>query len=249
MAGRMGKREHHKNRLAPFVPLLKPTIDSPAWREMSHGAQCLYVALKYECSNTGNKAHLSTRRAAHRLRAGRHKVREWFAELEHYGFIVLLSPGCLGVDGKGKAPHWRLTEKGSTSKRSADGLFEPPSNDFLRWNGTQFDPAPYREKRGHTAWDSNKLKKQNPGSPVRSRVVPPYAPPLVPPYAPGNAESGSPVGAIHEEQGGSPVGAISRITTTRALSHSHGKLWAKPTITDLGERRSKPRRRTNGRRA
>lgn len=45
----MGRDKHemrHKNRLPPFVPLLIATLDSPAWRAMSHGAHMLYVALK-----------------------------------------------------------------------------------------------------------------------------------------------------------------------------------------------------------
>ena len=66
--------------------------------------------------------YLSNRLAARELKASRQKIREWFAELEHYGFIVLAIPGCLGVDGKGKAPHWRLTELGTTSRASAEGL-------------------------------------------------------------------------------------------------------------------------------
>jgi protein ImuB len=33
-------------------------------------------------------------------------------EIQHYGFGVITSGACLGVDGKGKAPHWRLTEVG-----------------------------------------------------------------------------------------------------------------------------------------
>ena len=72
-----------------------------------------------------NKAFVSYRDACKELSNGRHKIREWFAELEHYGFIVLATAGSLGVDGKGKAPHWRLTELGNTSKASADGLLRP----------------------------------------------------------------------------------------------------------------------------
>jgi hypothetical protein len=41
------------------------------------------------------------------LTASPSKIREWFAELEHYGFIVLHQPGNLGVDGKGKARAWQ----------------------------------------------------------------------------------------------------------------------------------------------
>ena len=109
----MGK--HHKNRLPPFVPLLVTTLDSPAWRETSHGAKLLFVALKRRVQNGRNRAYLSYRVAERELKSSRRKIREWFAELEHYGFIVLAVPGSLGVDGRGKAPHWRLTELGNTS--------------------------------------------------------------------------------------------------------------------------------------
>jgi hypothetical protein len=36
----------------------------------------------------------------------------------------------LGVNGKGKAPHWRLTEVGY--------MHEPPTKDFLKWDGEMF---------------------------------------------------------------------------------------------------------------
>ena len=36
--------------------------------------------------------------------------REALRPFQHYGFIVMTDPGGLGVEGKGKAPHFRLTE-------------------------------------------------------------------------------------------------------------------------------------------
>ena len=39
-------------------------------------------------------------------------------------------PGYLGVDGKGKAPHWRLTE--------LSYLGQPATRDFERWDGIKF---------------------------------------------------------------------------------------------------------------
>ena len=42
----MSKRNKDKGRLPPFVPLLKETLESPAWRQLSHGAKALYVSLK-----------------------------------------------------------------------------------------------------------------------------------------------------------------------------------------------------------
>ena len=83
------KKSKDKGRIpGTFTPLLHSTLDTAAWMQLSHGAQCLYIALKRQCANTGNRAYLSTRDAARRLKASRDKIREWYAELAHYGFIL-----------------------------------------------------------------------------------------------------------------------------------------------------------------
>ena len=134
-----------KNKIeGPFVALLLTTLDSPAWQALSHGSKWLYVALKRRKSNNGNRAYISYRTAQKEIKSSTKKIGEWFAELKHYGFIELVIPHSLGLDGKGKAPHWRLTECGRTSKASENGLFDPPTNDFLKSDGTLFDPKPYR---------------------------------------------------------------------------------------------------------
>jgi hypothetical protein len=133
----MSKKD--KGRLPQFVPLLVATIDSPAWRATSHGARSLYISLKRRVPKGRNRAFLSYRDAKQELQCSHSSIRKWFKELEHYGFIVLAQHGCLGVEGKGQAPHWRLTEMGATSKASSEGIFEPPTNDFLRWDGILFE--------------------------------------------------------------------------------------------------------------
>ena len=148
----MTKRD--KGRLAPFVPLLITTLNSPAWKAMSHGAKSLYVALKRRVPRERNRAYISYRDAQKEIHAHPRRICEWFRELEHYGFIVMVTPGCLGVEGKGKSPHWRLTELGATSKTTAEGLPEPPSRDFQNWDGTKF-------------------KKQKPATPVGSSTATP----------------------------------------------------------------------------
>ncbi len=135
----MSRKAKDKGRIGgPFVPLLIHTIDTPAWRIMSHGAKALYIALRRRYSpNTHNNGRifLSTRDAANEINSHRDRITRWFRELQHCGFIVMTNPGCLGVDGKGKAPHWRLTELGSY----VGGILEPPTRDFLRWNGEPFE--------------------------------------------------------------------------------------------------------------
>src|SRR5262245_8199111 len=103
---------HRRTKLPPFVPLYKETMKTPAWIALSNGARMLYVLLKWNYNtNLGNHVFVSTRDAAKKLGSNRDFVRRWFRELQHYGFIVMVRPGGLGVEGRGKAPHWRLTEQ------------------------------------------------------------------------------------------------------------------------------------------
>jgi hypothetical protein len=59
-----------KGRLPPFVPLLVSTIDTPAWRAMSHGARSLYVSLKRRVPKQRNRAYLSYREASREIGFG-----------------------------------------------------------------------------------------------------------------------------------------------------------------------------------
>src|SRR5262245_54057721 len=115
-----------------FVMVLADVLDTPAWRAMSHGARSLYIALKrrYRKDNNGS-IYLSQRNAEIELGSSRRNVRRWFKELQHYGFIAMTRRGSLGLNGKGKASHWRLTE--------APYLHDPPTRDFATWNGAPFD--------------------------------------------------------------------------------------------------------------
>jgi hypothetical protein len=137
------KHEKDKGRLSPFVPLLIDTLDTPAWRAMSHGARSLYVALKrrygHNIHNNG-RLFLSHRDAAEEIGSHRDEVGRWYRELQHYGFIVLQTAGVLGVEGRGQAPRWRLTELGY--------MRDPPTRDFLRWNGKRFKKTESRPGNG-----------------------------------------------------------------------------------------------------
>ena len=154
----MSRRERDKGRLAPFVPLLITTIDSRAWCAMSRDVRCLYISLRRRVPNGRNKAYLSYRQAELELRASQRKIAVWFRELVYYGFIVLHTHGSLGVDGKGKSPHWRLTELGQTRAASSSDQPEHPTCDFLKWNGVRFPRT-----RRITNPDYRR-KKQNPAS-------------------------------------------------------------------------------------
>jgi hypothetical protein len=140
----MSKRDREKGRLSPFVPYLKETMREPAWKSMSLGARMLYLHIKARYniqSHNNGKLYLPTRTAAEELGGScLRQVGRWFRELQHYGFIVMINGGSLGVDGKGHAPRWRLTELGYMN--------DPPTRDYSRWQGDLFvEQKPRRKKQ------------------------------------------------------------------------------------------------------
>jgi len=123
----------HRTSSSPFVKLMIEIIDAPAWRAMSHGAKSLYIALRRRYNaiiDNNGKIYLPQRVAQKELRSKRDQIARWFRELQHYGFIVMVSPGYLGLNGHGRAARWRLTEL-SCNK-------EQPTKNFLAWNGVAF---------------------------------------------------------------------------------------------------------------
>src|SRR5262245_27248813 len=154
--GRMKRQD--KGRLPPFVALLKDTLASPAWKEMSHGARSLYVALKARYSSTlhnNGRIYLSQRSAGREIGSSANQITRWFRELQHFGFIVQTKGGCLGVNGKGMAPRWRLTECGYHN--------DPPTRDFMRWSGQAFSSSrPTRKKRAEKKSESCSGKPLHP---------------------------------------------------------------------------------------
>jgi len=116
-------------------------LDSAAWRAMSHGARSLYIALKrryFPSRHNNGRIRLSQREAQKQLGAGFTQITRWYRELRYYGFIVMTEPGCLGIEGKGKAPQWRLTEVAYMRGTSSKGSEDMPTMDFLKWNGVPF---------------------------------------------------------------------------------------------------------------
>jgi hypothetical protein len=136
------KNSAHNN--GPFVMLFIELLDAPAWRALSHGAKVLYIALRRRYNATidnNGKIYLPQRTAEKELHSHRDQIARWFRELEHYGFVVLTSKGHLGVHGLGRAPCWRLTELPYKN--------EPPTKDFLAWNGVPFGSQKTESRPGN----------------------------------------------------------------------------------------------------
>jgi len=188
-------RKRYKGKISgPFVPLLKDTLKTPAWKALSHGARSLYVLLKWRYNNNlTNAVYLSTRDAEKELGRGgeRRNVMRWFRELEYYGFIVKVQLAHHGANGHGKAPHWRLTD--------VKHLRKEPTREFLRWDGRLFDEP----KRARRYPPKNRSRGVNvPSTPV------PTSPPLVPKRKAQNGTSGGNVPSISANGTGTHVPSI-----------------------------------------
>jgi hypothetical protein len=100
---------------------------------MSHGAKWLYFLLRRRCYpnvEDNGRVFLSQREAAQILNSHRNHIARWFRELQHYDFIIMTTPGRLGLNGKGRAPRWLLPEL--PYKDAA------PTQNYLAWNGVPF---------------------------------------------------------------------------------------------------------------
>jgi hypothetical protein len=173
--------------------LLYETLESAAYRQLSFGARALLTALRMRCVKNNGHVYLSQRDAEEELgHCDRHDIANWFRELQHYGFIVQTEGASLGVDGKGKAPHWRITDMPTRGK---NGELVTPTKDFLRWDGVLFEPH-VRPSRRWNVRKQGALKKQNPGGHVATTVGG-TSPPLVGGTSPPpNAGSGGNVPPI-----------------------------------------------------
>jgi hypothetical protein len=210
-----------KGRLPPFVPVLKDTVKTAAWKALSHGARSLYVTLKAKYNNKlQNAVYVSTRDAEEELGqySTRRNVMRWFRELQHYAFIVMVSAAHHGVNGQGKAPHWRLTEEWYLGKA--------PTRDFLSWDGIPFTEKRKRDAPSFTA--KNRIRGDNG---VTTLVQTGY--PLVPEIVPSAAEAGDHGVSMSDQIGGAHGVAITSLTTPYAdpnLLSAFEALWSAPPV-------------------
>jgi hypothetical protein len=156
----MSRKSKGEKIRGQFSPFFHETARSAAYRQLSFGARALFTALRLRCFRNNGHVYLSQRDAEEELgRGNRNDIANWYRELEHYGFIVKTEAASLGVDGKGKATHWRITDLPTWN---GGGEVKLATKDFLRWDGTVFEPHVPPSRR----WSARKqatLKKQNPG--------------------------------------------------------------------------------------
>jgi hypothetical protein len=150
-------KKHKSERY--FVRLFIDTMESPAWHDMSHVAQALYIAFKKRYNRKTQAAvFLSVRDAAKELNLNKDSIRGKHRELEHYGFIRRIKPARVGKHS-GKAALYQLTDEAYEGK--------PPSMDFTFWNGVSFEQTVRDSRTQCTGFsdtsvrESRTLKKGN----------------------------------------------------------------------------------------
>jgi hypothetical protein len=125
-------------------------MKSAAWQALSVGARATYIELcaNYN-TNMQNAVYLSIRTGAEKLGADKKTVIRWLHELLHYGFIVMVERGTIGVYGYGRATQYRLTDRAYAGSAATYA--------FENWTGQLFNPEP----DGGRNW---RPKKQKPGA-------------------------------------------------------------------------------------
>jgi hypothetical protein len=114
-------------------------LETAAFEHLSADATRVYLFMKkrYNGKNNG-QVIFSHRDAMEALRSGWRRASNALAELEHYGFIKLRTPGEPGPNIR-PASEWQLT------------VFEcggqPASKTFAHWDGTTFEPPYTRAKK------------------------------------------------------------------------------------------------------
>jgi hypothetical protein len=138
-----------------WISVYRLTFKSAAWQALSVGARAVYVELAANYNTRmENAVYLSVRTGAKRLGVSKTTVVKWLRELQHYGFIVLIRGGSLGIEGYGLAQTFRLTDRPYANSR--------PTFDFQNWTGELFEPAKHTMTEADKERRNRDRKKQNP---------------------------------------------------------------------------------------
>jgi hypothetical protein len=139
----MSRHNKGKGKLPPFTAVFRHTTKTAAWKALSVGAKATFVALQsLHNDKAQNAVWISARDGVEKFGLGpnKNRVGTWLNELEHFGFVVMVQGAHLGLSGKGKSAHYRLTDRYHAGK--------PPTYDFQMWDGVLFEP---KKRKASTA--------------------------------------------------------------------------------------------------
>lgn len=110
----MGRDKRNEDRAEHWTKMLRPTMQTDAWRALSTTAQALYPWIKLEWhgpkANNNGRLRLSVRQAAVCLGCNPKTAGRAFHDLQAKGFIVQTKGACLGAGGDAQSPSYEVTE-------------------------------------------------------------------------------------------------------------------------------------------
>lgn len=110
----MGRDKRSETRAEHWTKMVRPMMQSDAWRALSTTAQALYPWIKFEWhgpkANNNGKLRLSVRQAAECLGCNPRTAGRAFHDLQAKGFIVQTQGACLGAGGDALSPSYEVTE-------------------------------------------------------------------------------------------------------------------------------------------
>lgn len=110
----MGRDKRNEQKVEHWTKMIRPMMETAAWRALSPTAQALYPWLKFEWrgpqANNNGKIRLSIRQAAERVGVSLNTAGKAFHDLQAKGFLVVTESARLGVGGEAKSPSYEITE-------------------------------------------------------------------------------------------------------------------------------------------
>lgn len=163
----MGRDKRNEKRSEHWTKMLRPTMQTDAWRALSTTSQALYPWLKLEWrgpeNNNNGKLRLSVRQASNCLGVSLNTASKAFHDLQAKGFLVITERAVLGSSGDAKSAAYELTE---IALPHANGqpraLYKQwkPKHDYPVHKSLANNPAGRngRKKTCHRNEDSNVIK-------------------------------------------------------------------------------------------
>lgn len=123
----MGRDKRNETKEERWTKLVRPMMDTPAWRSLSSTAQALYPWVRMEWrgpkANNNGRLSLSVRQAADALGVNPKTAARAFQDLQAKGFLVCTKGAVLGTQGHAKSPEFELTEIGLPTATNGRRLY------------------------------------------------------------------------------------------------------------------------------
>ncbi|WP_306111338.1 MULTISPECIES: hypothetical protein [unclassified Roseovarius] len=147
----MGRDKRNEGKVEHWTKMVRPVMQTDAWRALSTTAQALYPWIKFEWrgpkANNNGKLRLSVRQAAECLGVNPKTAARAFHDLQAKGFIVQREGASLGTDGQAKAPAFEVTEIALPGEVSGRRLFK----DWSEGHDFPIKKAPANNPSGRNA--------------------------------------------------------------------------------------------------